>query len=321
MIDGNVIACRYCENLHRARGGRGRPVNRENWDDLRFLLAVAEAGSVNGAARALGVNHATVLRRIAAYEAATGITVFDKTARGYSVPADRQAIVAAAREVDSAVQALQRVLRGSLAPVSGEVVLTTTDSLAQIVLPPVIADLQRAAPDLKFDIISTNAHLDLGRTQADIAIRAAKSLAEGLVGEAVAPLKFRVYRGRGAGQGRWLGLAGSTGAAPVARWLEGVAGGGIATRADSFLVLRELVALGQGQAVLPAYVGDPDPRLEPVPEIAVPDLAEIWVASHADLAEVPRIARVRRLLAAAIAARRAAIDGTLRERADAAGAG
>ncbi|MCB2152823.1 MAG: LysR family transcriptional regulator, partial [Rhodobacteraceae bacterium] len=60
-------------------------MQRDNWDDLRFVLAVAEEGSVSGAARRLGVNHATVLRRIAAFEEATGVEIFDKTARGYAV--------------------------------------------------------------------------------------------------------------------------------------------------------------------------------------------------------------------------------------------
>ena len=45
-----------------------RFMHSENWDDLRFVLAVAETGTVSGAARLLGVNHATVLRRVAAFE-------------------------------------------------------------------------------------------------------------------------------------------------------------------------------------------------------------------------------------------------------------
>ena len=81
----------------------GHPL-REDWDDLRMILAVAEAGSVSAAARGLGVNHATVLRRIAAFERATGIELFDKTARGYTVPEDRQRIVEAIGEVDAAIQ-------------------------------------------------------------------------------------------------------------------------------------------------------------------------------------------------------------------------
>ncbi len=60
-------------------------MHSDNWDDLRYVLAVAETGSVSGAARRLGVNHATVLRHVAAYEARHGIELFDKSARGYAV--------------------------------------------------------------------------------------------------------------------------------------------------------------------------------------------------------------------------------------------
>ena len=47
-----------------------------NWDDIRFVLAVAETGSLNAAAQLLGVTHATVLRRVAAFEARHGKTIF-----------------------------------------------------------------------------------------------------------------------------------------------------------------------------------------------------------------------------------------------------
>jgi DNA-binding transcriptional LysR family regulator len=39
-----------------------------DWDDIRYFLAVARGGSVRAAALGLGVNHATVLRRIAQLE-------------------------------------------------------------------------------------------------------------------------------------------------------------------------------------------------------------------------------------------------------------
>ena len=56
-----------------------------NWDNLRFVLSVANHGSVSAAARALGVNHATVLRRVAAFEEDHGGAVFEKTATGYRI--------------------------------------------------------------------------------------------------------------------------------------------------------------------------------------------------------------------------------------------
>jgi DNA-binding transcriptional LysR family regulator len=45
-----------------------------DWDDVRYFLAVARGGSVRAAAERLGVNHSTVLRRIAQLEERLGRT-------------------------------------------------------------------------------------------------------------------------------------------------------------------------------------------------------------------------------------------------------
>ena len=95
--------------------------SHENWDDLRFILAVAETGSVSAAARKLGVNHATVLRRVSAYEERQGIDIFDKTSRGYRVIEDRLRVITAAREVENAIQAVDRAVQGTQAPLQGKV--------------------------------------------------------------------------------------------------------------------------------------------------------------------------------------------------------
>ncbi len=282
-------------------------MQRENWDDLRYVLAVADLGSVSAAARSLGVNHATVLRRIAAFEQQAGAPVFDHTARGYVVPADRRAVIEAAREVDRAAQAVWRQMRGIGAPVSGEVRVTSTDSLCLRVLPGIAAALRQTAPELTLAFFCTNAHLDLGRVHADIAIRPAMTLPEDLAGVEAGTMTFAAYGPASLPAGRaealpWLGLLGALARSDAAQWMAGQ-GGQVAGGADSFVVLAEMVALGLGRAVLPRFLGDADPRLAGIagaaPGMAVP----IWVASHADLAEVPRIARVRALLASAIGER------------------
>jgi len=67
----------------------------------------------------------------------------------------------------------------------------------------------------------------------------------------------------------------------------------IAASSDSFLILREMAAAGMGIAVLPRFVGDTDPRLiRCMTDLPVTDVP-IWVASHADLADVPRLRAVR----------------------------
>lgn len=50
-----------------------------DWHDLRVALALAQGGSVRGAARALGTSHSTVLRRLGALEAAVGVRLFERT--------------------------------------------------------------------------------------------------------------------------------------------------------------------------------------------------------------------------------------------------
>ena len=279
-------------------------MTRANWDDLRFVLAVAEEGSVSAAARRLGVNHATVLRRVAAYEDAVGMSLFDKTARGYAVPSPMGRVIDAAREVDRAVQAVGRALRGTLAPLAGEVRVTSTDSLCHCVLAPIVARLRTVSPELIVELMCSNRHLDLGRTDADIAVRPATALPDDLVGEVGAVLGFGLYRGRGAaaGAGDWLGLSGPLARSAVGRWIEAtVDPGRIVARADSFIVVRELAAQGLGLGVMPDFLGAEDARLERVDNV-LPDLpVDLWVASHADLADVPRIAAVRRQLTEALA--------------------
>lgn len=284
---------------------------RQNWDDLRFILAVAEEGSLNGAARRLGVNHATVLRRIAAFERAVGTEIFDKTARGYAVPGDKSRVIDAAREVDEAVQSVVRMLAGVRAPLSGEVRVTTTDSLSLYLLPDVIADIAKTAPELKVEIVTSNMPLDLGRSHADITVRPTSTLPEHLVGDAVAQLGFGAYHAADIPpDGRWIGLTGRLTASVAGRWqAENIPSDSVTGAADSFLVLREMAAHGLGATILPHLIAADDPRLTPAPDLMPSVYVDIWVAAHADLVAIPRIARLRAMLAKGVAARAARLYG------------
>ncbi len=277
--------------MHRLSGGGG------NWDDLRFVLAVAEAGSVSGAARALGVNHATVLRRIAAFEAAEGTPVFDRTPTGYVVPPDRLRVIEAAREAAIAMEAVSRSIRAAGAPPSQVVRVTSTDSFCQHVLPPLIAALATGAQPQRVELLCTNSHVDLARMTADVTVRPTMRLPDDLAGEAAGVLGFGAYGTPGV-SGPWLGLLGTLSRAAAADWMrrtlheDEIRGG-----ADSFLVLRELVAAGMGCCFLPCFLGDHDPRLTRHPDPDAVLQVPIWVASHADLAGSPRLRAVRQHLA------------------------
>lgn len=277
-------------------------MQRDNWDDLRFVLAVAQQGSVSAAARALGVNHATVLRRIAAFEDRHGSVVFDKTARGYSVPEERASIIDAAREAESAILAVSRMIEGAQTPLHGVVRVTSTDTFCHMILPAILSEIHSEAAELQVDLFCSNAHLDLARLDADITVRPAVSLPKELRGETVAQLGFGVYTAN-LETNDWLGLSGALTAASPAKWMaETVPTQAIVGSADSFVTLREMAAMGLGRAVLPCILGERDARLTRVSTSMPAFQRPIWVASHADLVEVPRIRAVRQYLGRALSA-------------------
>ncbi len=277
-----------------------RFMHNSNWDDLRHVLAVIDAGTVSGAARKLRVNHATVLRRISAFEDHHGFTLFEKGPQGYKVPADRQKLVSAIREVEASMASVDRIVKGTIAPLSGVMRVTSTDTFCQAILPPILAQLTGQAEGLSLELICSNTPLDMSRMMADIAVRPTINLSPDLFGVRAGALGFDLYSQDGQTK-KWLGLIGQLGRSVAAEWMAlNVAPDQIAGSSDSFLVLRELAAAGQGQVILPCVLGDRDPRLQRMPGIVPRMEVPIWVASHIDLAQGPRLRRLREDLADAL---------------------
>jgi DNA-binding transcriptional LysR family regulator len=271
-----------------------------DWDDLRYVLAVADRGSLSGAARQLGVNHATVLRRVNAFEENMGLSVFDRTARGYRIAPRRRRVLDAMRDVEEAALGVERAITAARSPLAGVVRVTSTDTLCLGVLPGIIAGLQHEAEGLEIELSSQNQHADLARLDADIAVRPSAKLPSELTGVVAAKLGLSVYAAPDGDDG-WLGLSGSLAQATLGERIAEITGDApIGSRSDSFPVLREMAAAGQGRAILPCILGDPDPRLVRIDGLIPDSAVDVWVASHVDLAEVPRIRAVRDLIIAGL---------------------
>jgi len=276
-------------------------MHNDNWDDLRFVIAVAETGSVSQAARRLGVNHATVLRRVSDFERRHGAAVFEKTTRGYRVLNDKRDVIKAAKSAESAMETVGQLAGGHFGELSGKTRVTSTDTFSQMVLPGIVGDLQRTSDGLFIELISSNAHLDLAAHRIDVAVRPSVELATDLEGEVVAILGFAVYTSDTATT-NWLGLSGPLGRSVAGRWMaENIDRNQIVAASDSFFVLRELAASGCGNAVLPCIMGDCDTRLQrndaAAPHFEVP----IWVASHVDVSQSARSRSLRGAFAGALA--------------------
>ncbi len=278
-------------------------MHKVNWDDLRFVLAVADGGSVSAASRALGVNHATVLRRIAAFEEAAGMPVFERLAHGYRLRADRADVIEAAREAAARIDQVEGLLRGSGGARAGDLRLTTVDSLACTLVPRVMARLSDAVAPGRVVTLVSNDHLDMARLQADIALRPAPALPDGMIGDVAFVMGFGAYAAPGLGDDApWLGLAGTAVRSPAGRWMsDNIPLDRIGPGASSFVALREMARQGLGVAILPDLLGRDQHGLDPLDsgprDLSVP----VWVVCHRDLDGIARIDKARRVLVSTLA--------------------
>ena len=145
-----------------------------DWNDLKYFLAVAESGSTLAAAQALRVSQTTVARRIAALEAATGVTLFERRQAGYALTPVGEAMLASAAGVRDAALRFEEGAGARSRDAGGMVSITAMEIFAVTLLPPILRDLRAAHPGIHIHLDTSDEPRDLGAGQADIAIRRSK---------------------------------------------------------------------------------------------------------------------------------------------------
>lgn len=273
-------------------------------NDLRFVSAIAAAGTLAGAARRLAVNHATVFRRLEAIEARLGVRLFERGGGRYTPTPEGEALALAGTQVEStAAEVLRRVAGRDLRP-SGLVRITTTDTLAQTVLPAMLGPLRAGYPEIGLQIHVTNELQNLSRRDADIAIRPSSQPPSHLLGRRIGVIGYAVYGERGAVQqwrgpradwpawrdAPWVAIDDSLSQHRSLAWLaRQLPLAEVALRCNSFMAVAHACAQGLGLAVLPCCVGDTMPALRRVGERLAELDTEAWLLTHADLRDTARI--------------------------------
>src|SRR5579859_7089116 len=123
-----------------------------DWEDLRFALALARHGSLSAAARALGVNHATVSRRVAGLDAALGATLLERRPTGYVLTAAGRAVLQEAAVMEQAASRLPRF--DAAPPLGGMVRLSAPPSLAESFLTSRFGPLLERHPGLDIALVA-----------------------------------------------------------------------------------------------------------------------------------------------------------------------
>jgi len=289
-----------------------------NWDDLRFVVAVAREGSLLRAAKTLGVEHTTVGRRVDAAERALGAKLFARSTTGLVLTPEGEQLLAPLQRVEDAVSALERRASAERSELVGTVKVTAPESFGIAWLAPRLASFTRQHPGLRIDLDPSGAVLDLGRGQAEIAVRFFRSPDKSLVVRRVAEIGHGLYAARSylaryplsdASELALRALLSGPADDPDARWFAKLAGGTapIFTCALA-LALVTAAKAGAGIALLPRYLGDAEPELEYLPMPDEPRDA-IWLTVHRDLKSTPRVRAVLDFLGAQFQRERSALSG------------
>jgi DNA-binding transcriptional LysR family regulator len=273
-----------------------------HWDDIRFFLAVARAGSLSGAARVLGVGHVTAGRRVALLERSLGVKLLNRTPEGFSTTPAGQAILGQCAAMESAAVDLERIVAGRDSLTAGTVRLTTTEALAHRVVAPAIASLRRSHPALQVDLTVGVRTLDIARRDADLAVRFARPTAPGLVCRKLGEVGYSLYASRRylakrEAPKRGAGLAGydliTFSGAPAATspffMGEVLDGARVAMRCDNALIQRQAAAEDVGIAELACFLGDECADLVRIWPDEPPAVRTAWLVVHQDLRRSARI--------------------------------
>ena len=271
-----------------------------SWDEFRLVKAIADSRSLTGAAEALGLNHSTVFRRLAALEAAVGSHLFERSRSGYEPTAAGDEMIALATVMaDSIVEFERRVAGRDFKPV-GSLRVTTNELIAHHFLPAVMPRFRAQYPGVVLELILSSQVLNLSRRDADVAIRLTNDPPETLVGRRICAVRWCLYSTqnlmRSIGPERleslpFIGYCESFGPPPVRRWVEThIRPGRIAAKVNSVYNMFHLAVHDYGVALLPCFIGDASPELmrvdQPLPDLDV----GLWILTHSDLR---RSARVR----------------------------
>lgn len=283
-----------------------------DWNALKVFLAIEQAGSLAGAARALGVNHSTVFRRLNAFEKDLGARLFERQSGGYALTPLGEELRDIANRVDGAFNDMERRIAGRDVQPRGKVRITAPNNLAYRYLPGYLADFNQDYPDIKVELLVSNLEVNMNSRQADIAVRVTDAPPEHLVGRQVRSIGWSVYGSPAYREKfgfpddldalqhhRLIGASGGMQHLPAFVWVERHLAQCVSARSDDLVAMSSLAQSGHGLALLPD--DQQRPELKALFTLPAGKTSNLWLLTHPDLRQVERIRLVMRHLADAFA--------------------
>jgi DNA-binding transcriptional LysR family regulator len=275
----------------------------DNWDEIRTAFHVARLGTVSGAAEALGVHHATVIRHIDALEKRLGTKLFQRHARGYTPTEAGRDLQAVALATEDRFSQLAGRIRGQVDTVTGELLVTSIVGVAPLVA-PVFVSFQAAHPGVRVRFMADTRLFRLDYGEAHVALRAGDIPQEpDNVVQPLAMLRAGLYaarayvRAHGTPTGeadlarhRFVTTSGDALRAPFHRWLrERVSDEAFCFVASDSSTMAAAIRAGAGIGFLTVHEAQNDPDLIEIMPSRPEWEVQLWLVTHVDLHRTPKV--------------------------------
>ena len=275
-----------------------------NWDDTRIFLAIHRERSLRGAARMVGLDQATVGRRLAALERALGATLFLRTSNGYALTSVGEIALRAAEKMEQSANDLVRQTQGVDERLAGDVRVTTTDTIGLDFVMSAICSLHQEHPNVRVLLDTSTQVQNLAKREADIAVRTIRPENPDLLARKLAAWPMGLYASADYLDRHGEPVAGTAfeghdivcylpyllARRPLTLAGEPIHGGRIVSGLNSSLTLRAAVREGLGLGELPVPIAERDGLVRIWPDRTGAAAYEVWMVTHKDLRHTARVA-------------------------------
>ncbi|MDF1856714.1 LysR family transcriptional regulator [Pseudooceanicola sp.] len=275
----------------------------DNWDEIRTAFHVARLGTVSGAAEALGVHHATVIRHVDALETRLGVKLFQRHARGYTPTEAGQDLLRVAQATDDQFGQLAGRIKGRGNAVTGELVITTLSGFSELLV-PALAAFQTTYPDVILRYLTSSRLFRLEYGEAHVAIRAGSPPQQpDNVVQQFMQLDWSIYASPDyiarhgqpeteseVTQHRFVGSDDPASRAPFSKWLrDSVPARQIVFRSGDDLAVKQAVLSGIGLGFLRRDLAAHNPELIEVHPAIADWQSRLWLVTHMDLHRTTKV--------------------------------
>ncbi len=276
-----------------------------DWDDIRIFIAAARAGSLATAGQRLGIDAATVGRRLARLETALKSTLVIRSPAGLTLTAAGAQLLETSRAAEQAMEAAEMVARSDL--ISGTVRISAAEGFGGVVLAPALPELLAAHPGLNVELAAASGFLSPGRREVDMAITLSPKPSPRLVVEPLTSYQLALYAAPDHPAAHspltdteqlmrhdFVGYIDDLIYAPELNYLDEIRPNLRPRLASSSIrAQRDVIARGGGIGILPCFMADGLVRLMPDQILFERDF---WLHAHSEIHKTARMKSVIRWL-------------------------